>query len=120
MPDVNAPNWPVYSKDVPYSQSWPSFSPDGTLIAMESWVTTPTGSVNTIALAHTDLSGPTVLVGPSLPNHALLKGWSPDGKRIMVYPQETMDVYSIDPQTRDYEKLPWQMDYVPAWQRVAP
>ena len=120
LPDPSAANWPVYSKDLaPYSQSWPVFSPDGKTIAMESWYTTPTGAVNTIAIAPTDLSGPTVLVGPSFPNHSLIKGWSPDGTRLMVIPSDTNDVYSIDPISKESEQLPWQMDYVPAWQRVA-
>jgi Tol biopolymer transport system component len=120
MPDVNAPNWPIYSKAAPYSQSWPVFSPDGKSIAMEAWLTTPTGSVNTIALAASDLSAPTVLIGPSFPNHSLIKSWSPDGSRVLVIPGETTDVYSIDPKTNQYERLPWQMDYVPGWQRLAP
>jgi Tol biopolymer transport system component len=120
MPDVNAPSWPIYSKNVAYSQSWPTFSPDGKSIAMEAWVTTPTGSVNVIALAPADLSGPTVLIGPSFPDRALLKGWSPDGSSLLVYPRDGRDVWSIDPVAHTYEKLAFELDYVPGWQRLAP
>jgi Tol biopolymer transport system component len=102
-----------------YNQSWPVFSPDGKTIALESWFGWKDGAVNTLAIAPTDLSSPAILVGPSVP-HSLLKSWSPDGTRLLVNPQETKDVYSIDPVSRTYELLPFQMDYVPAWQRLAP
>jgi hypothetical protein len=48
-----------------------------------------------------------------------LKSWSPDGTRLLVHPVDTNDVYSIDPVARTYERLSFEMDYVPGWQRLA-
>jgi Tol biopolymer transport system component len=102
-----------------YNQSWPIFSPDGTTIALESWFGWRDGAVNTLAVVPTDLSKPAILVGPSLA-HSLIKSWSPDGTRLLVAPGDTKDVYSIDPVSGAYEKLAFELDYVPAWQRLAP
>jgi hypothetical protein len=99
-----------------YNQSWPVFSPDGKTIAMESWTE---GGGNSLAIAPSDLSRPAALVGPNL-YHTLLKSWSPDGTRLLLYPLDTTEVYSIDPITKAYDKLPWDLDYVPGWQRLAP
>ena len=103
-----------------YSQAWPSFSPDGKWIAMESWVGPPGGSVlNQVALATTDGSAPTRLIGPSLLDRSLVMIWSPDGTRVLMHVNDVDDIYSIDPVTGDYERMPWKSDF-PNWQRVAP
>jgi Tol biopolymer transport system component len=105
--------------DETFNLSWPVFSPDGKSVAMESWFSTQGGGVNTLAVAPTDLSAPAILVGPSV-EHSLLKSWSPDGTRLLVHAVDTGHVYSIDPVTRAYEQLPFDLDYVPGWQRLAP
>jgi Tol biopolymer transport system component len=103
----------------PYSKAWPVFSPDGEFIAMESWVTQPDGSaVNQIALARTDGTAPTRLVGPSIPGVSMVKTWAPDGTTLLMHANGIDDVYAIDPVTGTHELLPWKSDF-PNWQRVA-
>lgn len=97
-----------------YNQSWPVFSPDGKTIAMESW----TAAGNTLVVAPADLSSPAIPVGPTI-SHSLIKSWSPDGKQLLVHGNETTEAYTIDPIAKTYEKLSWDLDYVPGWQRVA-
>ena len=104
--------------DGKYNQSWPVFSPDGTLIALETWFDITDGGVNALAVVPTDLSSPARLVGPSIEQHSLLKGWSPDGTMLLVHATDINRTYSIDPTTGAYELLP-EMDYVPGWQRLA-
>ena len=101
-----------------YNQSWPVFSPDGKTIAMESWFGWDGGGINTLAIVPADLSRPAILVGPSVP-HTLQKLWSPDGSRLFAKAGDTNDVYSIDPARRTYEKLSFQLDYLPGYQRLA-
>ena len=102
-----------------YNYSWPVFSPDGKTIAMESWFGWADGGINTLAIVPADLSRPATFVGPSMP-HALQKSWSPDGTRLFAKPGDTTDAYSIDPINGTYEKLPFDLDYLPGYQRLAP
>ena len=108
------------SFDSPYSQAWSVFSPDGKLIAMESWVTNTTNgsAVNQIAIAPADGSAPARWIGPSLPGRTLVKTWAPDGTTLLMHVNDADDVYAIDPISGDYELLPWKSDF-PDWQRVA-
>jgi len=97
-----------------YNQSWPVFSPDGKTIATESW----TAGGNTLAIVPADLSSAAVQVGPTV-NHSLIKSWSPDGKLLLAHANDTTQTYAIDPVAKTYEMLSWNLDYVPAWQRLA-
>ena len=104
----------------PYSQAWPVFSPDGDWIALESWRGPIGGAVrNQLAVASTDGTSPTRLLGPSVLNRSIVKVWAPDGTRIIIHVNDVDDVYSIDPVSGNYELLPWKSDF-PNWQRVAP
>jgi Tol biopolymer transport system component len=101
-----------------YSQAWPLFSPDGTLVLMDSWETKPGNvSVFQLAIAPTDGSAPARRIGPILDDGNMIKTWSPDGSRIILCGCEHRELYSIDPISGASEKLPWQSD-LPGWQRV--
>jgi len=121
--DVDGANsrWVPAPHDAPpaYSQAWPSFSPDGKWILMESWVGSPGGpSTNQVAIAPSDGSAPARQIGPSLVNQSLIRAWSPDGTKVLVGVVDVNDSYEVDPVTGDYAKLPWTGDF-PTWQRVA-
>ena len=102
-----------------YSQAWPAFSPDGTWVLLSSWETQSTGSVqHRLAIAPADGSAPARLIGPILVDENQLKSWSPDGSRILLCACDRQEIYSVDPVTGDFEKLPWGGD-APGWQRLA-
>jgi Tol biopolymer transport system component len=48
----------------------------------------------------------------------LVKGWSPDGTRVLMRSENTQQVFAIDPVTGSYEELPWTNE-LPDWQRKA-
>jgi len=101
-----------------YSQAWPIYSPDGKWIAMESWAGLPGGpAVNQIAIAPADGSAPAHGVGPTIPNQSLVKGWSPDGKTLLLGVRDKNEVYQIDPITGLGKQLPWSGE-LPDWQRT--
>jgi dipeptidyl aminopeptidase/acylaminoacyl peptidase len=102
-----------------YSQAWPIFSPDGTWIAMESWVTQPDNTaVNQIAIAPADGSATARWIGPQKAGQAIVKAWSPDGTRLLLCFCDVGEVYAADPVAGTWELLPGAAD-LPAWQRVA-
>lgn len=102
-----------------YSQGWPAFSPDGRWVLMDSWETKPGGVVvHQLAIAPTDGSAVAKRIGPVLDDENQIKMWSPDGTRILQCACDSHDLYSIDPLSGEFEKLPWQGD-LPGWQRLA-
>lgn len=102
-----------------FSQAWPSFSPDGTSVLLTSWKTKADGTPQfQLAIAPADGSAPGRLFGPIIEDGNQLKSWSPDGSRVLLCACEHQEIYSIDPVSGDFEKLPWQGD-TPGWQRLA-
>ena len=102
-----------------YSQAWPTFSPDGKWIALESWVGLPGRGVRQLAIARTDGSAPTRRIGPEVVEHGMVKIWSPDGTSVLTHADEIDEIYLIDPVSGTSQLLPWKSDF-PDWQRVAP
>jgi Tol biopolymer transport system component len=102
-----------------YSQAWATFSPDGKWVLMDSWETTASGAVvHQLAIAPADGSAAAKRIGPILEDENQIKMWSPDGSRILLCACASNQLYSVDPVSGDFEKLPWQGD-LPGWQRVA-
>ena len=102
-----------------YSQAWPSFSPDGKWVLLSSWETKANGSVqHQLAIAPTDGSAPARRIGPVVDDENQVKSWAPDGSRILLCTCESKELYTVDPITGTFEKLPWQVD-APGWQRLA-
>jgi hypothetical protein len=103
-----------------YSQAWPQFSPDGRWLLMDSWETKADGTVaHQLAIAPSDGSATARRIGPIVDSTDQVKMWSPDGTRILQCMCDRDDLYSIDPVSGRFEKLPWQSD-LPGWQRRAP
>ena len=102
-----------------YSQAWPSFSPDGASILMDTWETKADGAViHQLAIAPSNGSATARRIGPIVDSSNQVKTWSPDGTRILQCMCDRDELYSIDPFGGGFEKLPWQGD-LPGWQRLA-
>jgi hypothetical protein len=102
-----------------FSQAWPQFSPDGKWVALDTWETmVGTGVRHQLAIAPSDGSAPARRIGPIVQDDQQIKSWSPDGSRILLCACEARELYTIDPLSGDFEKLPWQGD-LPGWQRLA-
>ena len=86
---------------------------------MESWVGQPGTGTRQLAIASSDGSGPTRLVGPTSVDHGMVKVWAPDGTGVLIHVESVDDIYLVDPVTGDAELMPWKSDF-PNWQRVAP
>jgi Tol biopolymer transport system component len=101
-----------------YSQAWPVFSPDGKWIALESWVGQPGFGTRQLALADPTGSSPTRRLGPTAPEHSIVKIWAPDGTSVLIHVDTIDDMYLIDPISGESTPVPWNSDF-PDWQRVA-
>jgi dipeptidyl aminopeptidase/acylaminoacyl peptidase len=103
-----------------YSQAWPLVSPDGRWILMDTWESKADGTVaHQLAIAPTDGSAVARRIGPVVTSTDQVKTWSPDGSRILQCMCDRDELYSIDPVSGAFEKLPWSGD-LPGWQRRAP
>jgi hypothetical protein len=103
-----------------FSQAWPIFSPDGTSILLDTWETKADGSlVHQLAVAPSDGSATARRIGPIVESTNEVKMWSPDGTRILQCMCDRDELYSVDPISGTFEKLPWTSD-LPGWQRRAP
>ena len=105
--------------DINVMESWPSWSPDGTLIAVERW---RWAGSSWLAILPADGSAPGIDV--TFPTHfEPAKGWAytwaPDGSRLLAFYDESTKAVSIDVATGDYVEVDWPLTDRPAWQRVA-
>jgi Tol biopolymer transport system component len=110
-------------------EAWPVYAPDGKSIVVHRWVfkgdaaNVPGGvAQGWLAIMPSDGSAPAHDIGPRIDggeDTALGKIWSPDGSRILLSTENTHEVFSIDPVTGGYEKLPWT-SVLPDWQRTPP
>lgn len=106
-------------------EAWPAFSPDGKWILVHRWVFKSDSALATpegwLAIMPADGSAPTRDIGPRIPggeDSGLSKIWSPDGSRILMRAGNTLQVFSIDPISGEYDQLPWTTE-LPDWQRVS-
>jgi dipeptidyl aminopeptidase/acylaminoacyl peptidase len=102
-----------------FSQAWPQFSPDGKTLLLDTWESKPDGSlIHQLAVAPADGSAVARRIGPVVDSTDQVKTWSPDGSRILQCMCDRQELYTIDPVTGSFEKLPWTGD-LPGWQRLA-
>jgi len=106
-------------------EAWPQYSPDGKWILVHRWtwkVDEPSLGTGWLAIMPADGSAAARDIGPRWAGGqetGLIKGWSPDGTRVLVRSENTHQVFSIDPIGGSYESLPWTTE-LPDWQRIAP
>lgn len=110
----------IGGSDFNVMESWPAWSPDGALIAIERW---KWDGGAWLAILPADGSGPGLDV--QLPTaFEPAKGWAftwaPDGTRLLAFYDERVGVVSIDVNSGAYEELDWPITDRPAWQRKAP
>jgi len=113
--DVSLPPPP----DPTVHEAWPVYSPDGTSILLHDWTWSWEGNQGWLSVMPADGSAPARTIGPTLPGGeatGLVKGWSPDGTRVLMRTENTTTAYSIDPIDGTFEILPWTND-LPDWQR---
>ena len=100
-------------------ESWPSWSPDGSLIAIERW---RWAGSSWLAILPADGSGPGLdVMFPTRfePAKGWAITWAPDGSRLLAFYDASTKAVSIDVATGEYEELDWTLTERPAWQRVA-
>jgi Tol biopolymer transport system component len=104
-------------------EAWPVYSPDGKWIVVHRWVfkgDSPTAE-GWLAVMPADGSAAARDIGPRIPggeDTGLSKVWSPDGSRVLMRSNNTLQAFSIDPVTGTYDPLTWTSN-LPDWQRVA-
>jgi hypothetical protein len=101
-------------------EAWPIFSPDGSTILLHDWTWSWEGNEGWLSVMPADLSRPARQIGQRFPGGektGLLKAWSPDGARVLVFDQNSGHVQSIDPVTGVVDALDWAGS-LPEWQRT--
>lgn len=111
--------------DPAVQESWPRYSPDGTMLLVHRWVWREDGPLHAgwLAVMPSDGSEPARDIGPKIPGGeatALVMRWSPDGTRVLVRAENTAESYSIDPTSGEFQRLAWNAISLPDWQRVVP
>ena len=109
----------VGGPDIDVMESWPSWSPDGRLIAIERW---RWAGKAWLAIVPADGSGPgRDIVFPTRfePAKGWTITWAPDGSRILAFYDETTGAVSIDVASGTYEEVDWPLTDRPTWQRRA-
>jgi Tol biopolymer transport system component len=103
-------------------EAWPAWSPDGHSILVHRWTWQP-GGEGWLAVMPADGSVAAHDIGRRYPggqDTGLVKGWSPDGTRILVRVDTTQEIYSIDPVSGEQTQLPWTGADLPDYRRLAP
>ena len=96
------------SGGIDFNQAWPSWSPDGRWIEVESWYDEVGGTgAHQISVAPGDGRGPSRPIGPAFDAQSLTASWSPDGQRIVLGVEDLGEAYLIDPVTGQSDRLPW-------------
>jgi Tol biopolymer transport system component len=106
--------------DIDVMESWPSWSPDGSLIAIERW---RFAGDSWLAILPADGSGPgldIMLTTPFEPAKGWAYTWSPDGTRLLAFYDAETKAASIDVATGAYQEVEWPLTERPAWQRLTP
>ena len=101
-------------------ESWPTWSPDGSLVAIERW---QWKGLAWLAILPADGTGPgrdIEFTTPFQPAMGWTVTWSPDGTRILAFYDTSTAAVSIDVASGAYEELDWALTERPTWQRVAP
>jgi Tol biopolymer transport system component len=102
-------------------EAWPTYSPDGASILVHRWTWNwEGGGAGWIAVLPADGSRSARNIGPRVPggqDTGLSKTWAPDGTRVLLRAENTRQVFSVDPVTNEWERLPWTEE-LPDWQRV--
>lgn len=105
--------------DIGVQEAWPMVSPNGRTVLVHRWTWGPDGE-GWLAVMPSDGSAVATDIGPRIPggeDTGLIKTWSPAGDRVLMRTENTLEVFSIDPATGDYERLDWNAATLPDWQR---
>jgi Tol biopolymer transport system component len=109
----------IGGSDINVMESWPSWSPDGSLVAIERW---RWAGNSWLAILPADRSGPGLDIALPAPFEAD-KGWAytwaPDGTRILAFYDASRNALSIDVASGDHMEIDWPLTERPAWQRLA-
>ena len=117
--DPDGTNRVIGGPDIDVMESWPSWSPDGSLIAIERW---RWAGSSWIGILPADGSGPgRDVMFPTRfePEKGWSYTWAPDGTRILAFYDASTKAVSIDVATGTTEEIDWPLTDRPAWQRVA-
>jgi Tol biopolymer transport system component len=109
----------IGGRDINVMESWPSWSPDGSLIAIERW---RWAGNSWLAILPADGSGPGLdVMFPTRfePDKGWAYTWAPDGTRILAFYDTSTKAVSIDVVTGGTEEIDWPLTERPAWQRLA-
>ncbi len=101
-------------------EAWPTWSPDGTLIATQRWREEGNAWLGIVpadgSSGGRDVGSPTRFQ----PYGGWATTWAPDGSRMIAFWDVAVGAVVIDPSTGDYEPLALPNTDRLTWQRVAP
>jgi Tol biopolymer transport system component len=103
--------------DLNVMESWPAWSPDGRVIALERW---RWRGRSWLAILPADGSGPGLDVELNTsfqPETGWTVTWSPDGKRILAFWNRARGAVSVDVATGEFERVDLPLTDTPSWQR---
>ncbi|HEY3163878.1 MAG TPA: hypothetical protein VGJ71_05925 [Candidatus Limnocylindrales bacterium] len=103
-------------------EAWPTWSPDGRWITVEHFVFGDPGE-DWVAILPSDGSAPARDLLPRGPDNGgggIVKTWTPDGSRVVVYDRGSRQTILIDPATGNVEKAGWTAASEPDYVRLAP
>ena len=106
------------------NEAWPVVSPDGKTILVHRWTwkASSIAARGWLAVMPSDGSEAARDIGPYVmggEDTGLVKGFSPDGSKVIVRADNTKQIFTIDPIDGLFEKLPWtSAGGLPDWQRL--